>query len=403
MDFALLPPEINSARIYAGPGSAPMRAAATAWGNLAEDLYSMACFCRSAMSELTDSSWVGDAAAAATTAVGKYAAWLAASAATADLTAAKAQEATVAFETAFAMTVPPAAIAANRSLLQALVATNFLGQNGTAIATAEADYSEMWAQDVTAMYGYANASGAASTLAPFTPPNQETNATVLAQHAVAAARASGSTGATAAQTTLSTGPQLMTAVASALQSVNSPTQAAAPTSALSEITASLLSTSPLQYLTLLTPYTATISTARLGLAAASASKPDDPGGTTGDGPAAGRPATVVASDGPSGFLDAGAGSPPRAALGSAASIGGLTVPRGWTAAATTVRLSAASFPDPSAGGVPTLSGSGASDYFEQMAAASLATRMTNGTSPRNQTDGAAGISRPSVVPGVKVV
>ncbi|MCV7166567.1 PPE domain-containing protein [Mycobacterium stomatepiae] len=58
MDFALAP-EINSARIYAGPGSAPMRAAATAWGNLAEDLYSMACFCQSAMSELTDSSWDG--------------------------------------------------------------------------------------------------------------------------------------------------------------------------------------------------------------------------------------------------------------------------------------------------------------------------------------------------------
>lgn len=79
------------------------------------------------------------------------------------------------------MTVPPAADPANRSFLQALVATNFLGQNGTAIATTEADYAQMWGQDVTAMDGYAAASGAASTVAPFTPPNQETNATMIAR------------------------------------------------------------------------------------------------------------------------------------------------------------------------------------------------------------------------------
>ena len=31
MDFAILPPEINSGRMYAGPGSGPMLAAAAAW------------------------------------------------------------------------------------------------------------------------------------------------------------------------------------------------------------------------------------------------------------------------------------------------------------------------------------------------------------------------------------
>ena len=38
MDFALLPPEINSARMYAGPGSGPTLAAAAAWEALAADL-----------------------------------------------------------------------------------------------------------------------------------------------------------------------------------------------------------------------------------------------------------------------------------------------------------------------------------------------------------------------------
>ncbi|WP_152978974.1 PPE domain-containing protein, partial [Mycobacterium intracellulare] len=42
MDFAVLPPEINSARMYAGPGSGPMLAAAMAWDELAAALQSTA-------------------------------------------------------------------------------------------------------------------------------------------------------------------------------------------------------------------------------------------------------------------------------------------------------------------------------------------------------------------------
>jgi PPE-repeat protein len=42
MDFGALPPEINSARMYFGPGSAPMLAAAAAWDGLAAELHSTA-------------------------------------------------------------------------------------------------------------------------------------------------------------------------------------------------------------------------------------------------------------------------------------------------------------------------------------------------------------------------
>ena len=66
-----------------------------------------------------------------------------------------------AYEAAFAMTVPPPVIAANRSLLAGLVATNFLGQNTPAIAATETQYGEMWAQDAAAMYGYAGSSASA--------------------------------------------------------------------------------------------------------------------------------------------------------------------------------------------------------------------------------------------------
>ena len=63
--------------------------------------------------------------------------WLSATAAQAEESAAQAHAAAAGYETAFAMTVPPPVIAANRSLLAALVATNFFGQNTPAIAATE--------------------------------------------------------------------------------------------------------------------------------------------------------------------------------------------------------------------------------------------------------------------------
>ncbi|OOK66192.1 PPE family protein [Mycobacterium kansasii] len=77
-----------------------------------------------------------------------YVGWLSAAAVQAETAAASAVAAATAFESAVAATVHPAAVAANRVLLGALVATNFLGQNTPAIAATEFDYVEMWAQDV---------------------------------------------------------------------------------------------------------------------------------------------------------------------------------------------------------------------------------------------------------------
>ena len=93
-----------------------------------------------------------------------YVAWLNASAEEAEQTAAQARAAAGAYQAAFAMTVPPALIAANRAQLTSLIATNIFGQNTPAIAATEAQYGEMWAQDATAMYGYAGNSAAASTV-----------------------------------------------------------------------------------------------------------------------------------------------------------------------------------------------------------------------------------------------
>lgn len=174
MDFGIYPPEVTSGRMHTGPGAGPMLAAAAAWHELAVELQVAAEAYTSAIAELA-TWWSGPSSTAMVAAAAPYATWLHTTAARVEDTAAHARAAVAAYEAAFAATVPPPVIAANRSLLTALVATNFLGQNTPAIAAAEAQYAEMWAQDAAAMYGYAGSSASATTLAPFTQPQPNTD------------------------------------------------------------------------------------------------------------------------------------------------------------------------------------------------------------------------------------
>lgn len=161
LDFGVLPPEINSARMYLGPGSAPMLAAASAWDALANDLFTTAAGYSSALASIAE-AWQGPSSTRMAQVATPFVTWLHHAATLAEQTGMQAKAAAGAYELAFAMTIPPPVIAANRSLLMALVATNFLGQNTPAIAATEAHYAVMWIQDATAMYTYAGASAAAS-------------------------------------------------------------------------------------------------------------------------------------------------------------------------------------------------------------------------------------------------
>jgi PPE-repeat protein len=129
-----------------------------------------------------------------------YVSWISATAGQAAETGAQAKAAVAAYEAAFAMTVPPPVIAANRALLMMLIATNFFGQNTPAIMATEAHYMEMWAQDAAAMYGYQAAAQVASTFAPFTPPMPTTTGGGVALQAGAVAQAVGTGAGTSAQT-----------------------------------------------------------------------------------------------------------------------------------------------------------------------------------------------------------
>jgi PPE-repeat protein len=173
MNFSVLPPEINSIRIFAGAGSAPMLEAAAAWDGLAGELASAATSFNSVTSGLAGASWQGAAAQAMTTAAAPYVGWLNAVTAQAEQAAIQARTVASAFEAVRAAIVHPAIVAANRAGLLSLVRTNLFGFNAPAIAAVEAQYEEMWAADVAAMFDYhAMGAAAVSALTPFAQPLQ---------------------------------------------------------------------------------------------------------------------------------------------------------------------------------------------------------------------------------------
>ena len=350
LDFAMLPPEINSGRMYSGAGAGPMLAAASAWRGLAAELHTTALSYGSVLAALTSEGWYGPASVSMAAAASPYVAWMGATAVQAEHTAAQAEVAAGAYEMAFAATVPPSVIAENRARLMALIATNVLGQNTPAIAATEAQYGEMWVQDAAAMYGYAGASAAASQLSPFRQPNRTTSPSGLAVQSAAVAQAA----ATAEQPTALS--QLVSATPSALQGLASPSSASAPADITNWLTSGW---------NLFDPGSGNVSTGPLGLLNAIFGS-DTAGGKVlnsgllntiaGSGLLApantigpftslfGAGATGVASGdaaasalggaitGPSEGIS-GVGGMISGGVGNAAAVGTLSVPAGWTAGA----------------------------------------------------------------------
>lgn len=195
--FSVLPPEVNSARMFGGAGPSPILAAATAWDGIAAELHTAAMSFESITATLTDASWQGAASVAMAEAAAAYIEWLSTSATQADAAAGLARSTVAVFEAALAATVHPAIVATNRAQLATMVAVNLFGQNTPVIAALEACYEAMWAQDVEAMAGYhAAASALVSQLVPW-QHNLSSAATTTGDGPINSAAA---TNATAAQT-----------------------------------------------------------------------------------------------------------------------------------------------------------------------------------------------------------
>src|ERR1700723_1189178 len=146
-DFAAQPPELISAKIYSGPGSESLQAAAAAWDGLSSELQSTAANYQSVISGLVSGDWTGPSSEAAAAAAAPYVSWLSTTAGPGEETARPARAAASAYETALAAAVPPAEIAANRTQLLSLLQTNILGQNNASIPALQAEDAPSRAQD----------------------------------------------------------------------------------------------------------------------------------------------------------------------------------------------------------------------------------------------------------------
>jgi len=323
-DFGALPPEINSAWMYTGPGPGPMMAAAAAWNSLAAELTTTAAAFESVTSELAGGQWLGPSSAAMAAAAEPYVGWMNSTAAAAEHAASQAMASAAAYEAAFAMTVPPPAIAANRALLADLVATNFLGVNTPAIMATEAHYAEMWAQDSAAMYGYEASSASAATLNPLTSP---------------------------APTTHPTGPAAQPAAVSQAAAQSVP----APMAGSAQLSASGLSSSPNGFLNDLIGSGSNIgiwndgyNVAGLlgdigawnmfagiggGVSLGVSHNAAAAGALAPEGLGAGLGTVLAGTAGPA--AGGSGGAPVLAGMGSASSVGKLTVPAAWSAATPT--------------------------------------------------------------------
>jgi len=410
-DFGALPPEINSGKIYTGPGSSPLLAAATAWDALASELQTTAAGYASTITEL-GSSWTGPSSTAAASAAAPFTTWLSSTAAQAEQTAAQAQAAAASYEAAFAASIPPPVIAANRATLALLVATNFLGQNTPAIAANEATYAEFWAQDAGAMYAYAGAATTASQLTPFTDAPATTTDSGQATQAASTAQAAAAQPADATSdilafltqlntqlTTLNTditafGTQLTSAQTAFINSLGIPAITATlppdltgGISSISKVFTALngsISTflagpfSPLGYTSgvIRSFYQASVSIPNLGV------------GIQGIGPLL-HPTPITGALSPllhSGLLSgsySGAGSAETlASVGRAGYIGSLSVPQNWAAATPAIRTVAAEMEASAADAAPEMASIGNPGMFGQTALSSLAGRAIGGSATR---------------------
>ncbi|HUB53600.1 MAG TPA: PPE family protein [Mycobacterium sp.] len=329
-DFAARPPEINSALMYSGPGAGPMMAAAAGWNNLAAELTTAAASHESVIAELSG-EWMGPASAAMAAAAAPYVEWMYNAAAAAEHAASQASASAAAYQTAFATTVPPPLIAANRTQLAALVATNILGQNTPAIAATEAQYGEMWAQDAAAMYGYAGSSASAASLNPLTSPMATTNPAGAGAQTAAVSTAG-------SQSQLS---QLVNSLPSAMQILASPgaTTAASGdgllTSSggngfLNDLFSSGGNIGVYNYTGAAVGFGLSGVSGGVGVAAAQSAAAAAPAAVAAAAPAALGPA-LAGTAAPAGTASL-AGTRVLAGMAQSSSVGGLSVPATWSAA-----------------------------------------------------------------------
>ncbi|SEH56127.1 PPE-repeat protein [Mycolicibacterium rutilum] len=146
-----MPPELNTARLMAGAGPAPMLQAAGGWEGLAILLETQADELAGSLAALT-SAWSGAGAERAVASIMPMVMWLRTVAAQAQKRAMQATAQANSYSLAMATTPPIPEIEQNHITHAVLEATNFLGINTVPIGVNEFDYFvRMWNQAAGAM------------------------------------------------------------------------------------------------------------------------------------------------------------------------------------------------------------------------------------------------------------
>ena len=343
VDYGALTPEINSARLYAGPGSSSLQAAASAWNGLAAELQSASQGYETVITQLSGDEWTGPASASMASAAQPYVAWMSTTATQAEQAATQARAAAAAYDQALQEMVPPPAVAANRAATAAYSQANVFGQYTPTIAQLETQYGEMWAQASAAMYNYAGQSATATQVTPFQSPAATTNPAGTAAQAAAVSAATGTSAAVSSQTILQ---ELISLLPANLQTLLTPTglsTAFATPSSLentlwSLIFGSALPTSLAGLVTQYSPYASLFYNTEglpyfsVGMGNFGVQIAKSTGMLGGALPAAAAPA-LGGLGGLGGMLGGGAAHSVSAVSGGAGAIGKLAVPASWVSGA----------------------------------------------------------------------
>lgn len=168
MEYGAMPPELNTARLQAGAGEAPMLQAAAGWEAWAVALEAQAAELAAALAALS-AAWTGMGSERGVSAVMPMVAWLQTLALQAAKRAAQATAQATSYVTAATTTPQIPEIVENHITNAVLNATNFLGVNTVPIAFNEADYVRMWVQAANVMYGYLAETTANTLFEPIMP------------------------------------------------------------------------------------------------------------------------------------------------------------------------------------------------------------------------------------------
>lgn len=187
--WGAFPPEVNTARLMAGAGAAPMLQAAAGWEAFAISLETQADELASSLASLAQ-MWQGMGSERAITASMPMVLWLRMLSLQAHKRAAQATAQATAYTSAMATTPPLPEIELNHVTHAVLEATNFLGVNTVPIGLNEADYVRMWDQAAAVMTLYESETMLNATFEPVAMPKP-----IVLPGAAEAALATGMAGA----------------------------------------------------------------------------------------------------------------------------------------------------------------------------------------------------------------